>query len=39
MFNVFSLALFLVFMWPDVFAAFAAWAFFTLILKPDDWKF
>lgn len=39
LFDLISLLVFLFFMGGNFFAAFAAWLFFTLLIKPDDWQF
>lgn len=38
-FDLISLLMFLLFMGGNFAAAFAAWLFFTLLLKPDSWHF
>lgn len=38
-FDLVSLGMFVYMMWPRIHVAILAWLFFTLFLKPDDWKF
>lgn len=39
LFDLISFLLFLFFLGGNFFAALAAWLFFTLLIKPDNWSF